>query len=94
MSELTEHILYRVRITGKHLLVPRMKRYYNGQEETRRPFELRIIRYIDEGEYYLFECDEDGTEFTDTWHATVAEAMDQAEYNWDVRKEDWVKEPE
>jgi len=88
MSESTQHTLYRAPLTENHLLVPRLRSYLNGVEVTKRPFELRIVRY-DADEIYLFECDEQGVEFTDTLDENLAEAMRMAEYYWGVSKETW-----
>ena len=43
---------------------------------------LAICQYKPEGGYYLFYCNNDWVEFADTWHETVDDAKDQAEYEY------------
>jgi hypothetical protein len=38
---------------------------------------------------YLLYCDENGKEFTDTYHASVDEALKQAEWEFDVSPGSW-----
>lgn len=91
MSESIQHTLFRAPLLETHLIVPRLRRYINGIEVTKRPFELRLVSYDNDEDVYLFECDEQGVEFSDTFHENLAEAMRMAEYYWGVRTEDWIK---
>jgi len=50
---------------------------------------LRIVKYIDDPGYYLLYCDEHGQELTDTYHESLADAMTQAEWEFQVRAHDW-----
>ena len=49
---------------------------------------LEIARNGSDGGYYLFHVCADGSG-TDTWHATLEEALDQAEAEFGVTTEDW-----
>ena len=44
-----------------------------------------------EGEdtYYLFGCDAEWNSVTDTWHATLEEAPDQAEFEYEGVSQTW-----
>ncbi len=57
------------------------------------PVELRIVKYdvADRG-YYLYYCDRFGTEMTYTYHDSVEEAMAQAEWEFNVKKDEWQNE--
>ncbi len=53
------------------------------------PFVSLEIGKYDGTDYYLFHVTIDG-ENTDTWHASVEDAMDQAEFEFGVKPEEWV----
>jgi len=80
------HLLPRHRPTGK-------TRHYFGTPDNRVeapvPAMLRIVQYDDDAGFYLFYCDEDGTEFTDTLHETVAKAKEQAKFEFNVQSDEW-----
>ena len=50
--------------------------------------ELRIVTV--DGCIYLSMCDENGTEVTDTFHESIGDAMDQAEFSFGVTDGDWT----
>jgi hypothetical protein len=60
-----------------------------SRAEAPLPTMLRIVQYEDSWGFYLFYCDSDGVEFTDTLHETVAAAKDQAEFEFNVRADEW-----
>lgn len=43
---------------------------------------LAICRYKPNNGYYLFYCNDQWREFADTWHETIDEAKDQAEFEY------------
>lgn len=45
-------------------------------------FGLAICQYEGENSFYLFGCDEDWQSITDTWHKTLEDAKDQAEFEY------------
>ena len=49
---------------------------------------LEIARNGENGGYYLFHISADGSR-TDTWHGSVEDALDAAEEEYGVRREDW-----
>ena len=61
-----------------------------------RPFppfvELEIASYPQEQGCYLFHICADG-QGADTWHQSVGEAVDQAEWEFGVRPDEWIVSP-
>jgi hypothetical protein len=49
---------------------------------------LEIAQHPRGKECYLFHVCENGM-LADTWHRTIGEAMDQAEWEFGVRKDEW-----
>jgi hypothetical protein len=50
---------------------------------------LRIVQYDGDPGYLLLHFDKDGREGADTWHATLDDAMAQANWEFQVNPEDW-----
>jgi hypothetical protein len=84
-------LLYSVKLElqGKHKPTGNT-RHFGGGALLPDPVELRIIQYADDPGFYLFYCDENGKEQTDTYHDSVEGAMDQAEWELNVQPEDWT----
>ena len=53
------------------------------------PTELHIVQYEFDAGYYLFYCDESGTEITDTYHESLEKAMAQAEWEFGTKNDEW-----
>ncbi len=64
-------------------------RHYLGTCELPPPSELRIVQYTEDPGYYLLYFDEEGEELTDTYHDTLSQAMEQAEWEFGVRPDEW-----
>ncbi|MDY7094506.1 MAG: hypothetical protein SX243_16160 [Acidobacteriota bacterium] len=64
-------------------------RHSLGASELPPPTELRIVQYTEDPGYYLLYFDDQGEELTDTYHDSLNEAMEQAEWEFGVRPEDW-----
>ena len=45
--------------------------------------DLRSVEYEGDPYFYLFGCDEEWSNITDTWHQTVDEAIAQAEFEYE-----------
>jgi hypothetical protein len=58
------------------------------------PSSLAIASYPGEDGYYLFYLDPSGEELTDTFHDSVDAAMQQAEWEFGVRPEEWQRDHE
>lgn len=52
-------------------------------------FSLAIVCYTDAHGFYLLYFDAEGREMTDTFHATIEEAMTQAKWEYEVAPSDW-----
>ena len=52
---------------------------------------LAICKYDNEDGYYLFGCDLNWESVTDTWHETVEDAIEQAEWEYGDLSGAWVK---
>ncbi len=50
---------------------------------------LAICQYEGESCYYLFGCDLEWNSVTDTWHQTLEEAKEQAEFEYEGVSETW-----
>jgi len=50
---------------------------------------LAICRYEGEEAYYLFGCDTEWNTITDTWHETLEDALEQAEFEYEGISETW-----
>ena len=85
-----ETILFSVKLNEFHKENSTSRRYIGGVLCKKRPWELRIIRYSSHKSVYLIEYDENGEEIIDTFHDDTGEAMKQAEFDWSVKKSDWI----
>lgn len=55
------------------------------------PAGLAICRDSKGGGFYLFGCDADWNAVTDSWHQTLEDALDQAEYEHPDIGERWIR---
>lgn len=51
---------------------------------------LAICQYPDDDAVYLFGCDADWNNITDTWHQTVDDAKHQAEFEYQGVSDTWT----
>jgi hypothetical protein len=49
------------------------------------------VRYEGQDGFFLLYCDESGEEMTDTWHRTLDDALDQAEFEFTVQRHEWER---
>ncbi|MBM4018279.1 MAG: hypothetical protein FJ288_08130 [Planctomycetes bacterium] len=50
---------------------------------------LAICQYEGETAYYLFGCDPEWNTVTDTWHESLEDALEQAEFEYEGVSETW-----
>ena len=85
-------IIKRVKLQPHHLNPGRTRHTLrDGNEATPFPpfTSLEIAQYPgDQGYYLLHICDEHLS--TDTWHETLEDALHQAEWEFEVRPEEWT----
>ena len=62
-----------------------------GEEVAEPAASLQIVKHPGDRGYYLLYFDENGREFTDTYHDTLQGAMSQAEWEYRVRPEEWER---
>ncbi len=51
---------------------------------------LAVCQYAGDQAFYLFGCDPDWQSLTDTWHQTLEEAQQQAEFEYEGVSKTWV----
>ncbi len=51
---------------------------------------LAICQYAGEEAFYLFGCDADWQNVTDTWHQTLDDAQHQAEFEYEGVSKTWI----
>jgi hypothetical protein len=81
-------LLRRVRLTPHHASTGKT-RHFRGGIALSLPAELTIVKYPNDPGYYLLHFDEAGQEMTDTYHENLASAIEQAEWEFNIRPEDW-----
>ena len=81
-------VLQRVVLTTSHRPTGKT-RHRRGEELIPPPAQLAIVRYRTDPGYYLLYLDERGEELTDTYHETVEKAMDQADWEFGVKPDEW-----
>jgi hypothetical protein len=64
-------------------------RHRVGAEEMGSARALAICRYPGDEGYYLFRCDSDWKTLADTWHLSLEEAQQQAEFEYEGIGENW-----
>jgi hypothetical protein len=86
-------VIKRVVLNEHHLRLGRTKHTLHDTQGIREfpPFvSLEIAQYQGETGYYLLHLCETG-QGTDSWHPSLDDALHQAEYEFDVRKEEWTE---
>ncbi|OQP51154.1 hypothetical protein A4H97_03370 [Niastella yeongjuensis] len=76
-------------LTSNHSKTNNTKHYVGGQLLTDIRI-LAICKYEDAPGYYLFYCGADWNEFTDTYHDSIEDAIDQAEFEFANTHSDWI----
>jgi hypothetical protein len=51
---------------------------------------LAICQYDGESAFYLFGCDADWNSLSDTWHETLEDAKEQAEFEYEETSQTWL----
>jgi hypothetical protein len=52
---------------------------------------LAICQYPPDDAFYVFGCDSNRSSITDTWHQTVQEAKEQAEFEYEGVTRTWIQ---
>ncbi|MCV6637169.1 hypothetical protein [Candidatus Albibeggiatoa sp. nov. NOAA] len=84
-------LLFQVKLNPLcHQSTGNAKHFRNG-ELCSTPHELKIIQYNGNDDFYLFYCGIDGIEFTDAYHDSIESALEQAEWEFNIKPSDWNK---
>lgn len=81
-------IVRRIQLRPSHASTGKTRHYF-GTEPLSSPSELRIVIYQGDPGYYLFYCNSTGDVLTDTYHDKLSGAVDQAEWEFNVKDNEW-----
>ncbi len=84
----TEIILTQAVLTDRHIPTGRTVHRIGGNVVP-PPAALQIARYEGDPGFYLFYCSATGEVVTDTYHETLDAALDQAEFEFGIRRSEW-----
>ncbi len=84
----TEIILKQAVLTDRHIPTGRTVHRIGGNVVP-PPAALQIARYEGDPGFYLFYCSATGEVVTDTYHETLDAALDQAEFEFGIRRSEW-----
>ena len=84
-----EVVLSRLKLGPKHVRTGRTK-HRSGSMELPAPAALRISQYPGDAGFYLLHLSADGDEITDTYHPTLGDALEQANWEFGADTDDWV----
>ena len=80
------------RLTAKVRSLPGVTSHHVAKEggvvPCEEPATLEVVEQ--DGAFFLFRKDEDGNCLSDTWHLTLEEAQEQAEFEFGVAKDEWT----
>ena len=57
------------------------------------PVPSYVVIEEQDGAFYLFRYTEEGACIADTWHLSIEEAKNQAEFEYEIRDNDWFEWP-
>ena len=63
--------------------------HYVFGEPVEQIYGLQIVSYPDDSGYYLLYLDKNGQEITDTYHDTIESAIDQATFEFRLKRSEW-----
>ena len=81
-------VLRRVVLADRHQPTGRTV-HRHGTNVLPTPSELRIVQIPGDAGFYLFYCNSEGNELTDTYHETLGGALEQARWEFEVLPDDW-----
>lgn len=84
-----ERIIAHVQLEPKHNVTHQVTHYRNGIQ-LGKPSVLKIIQFPEDPGFYLIYLDKQGSEMTDTYHDTLPDALEQASFEFQVEKQDWI----
>ena len=85
-------VIYYTKLDGRHTRTNNTEHYVGGQI-LQDIYGLAICKYDQEEGFYLFYCDHNWSAITDTYHDTVEDAKDQAEFEFTNTSSTWKDMP-
>jgi hypothetical protein len=76
-------------LESKHIKTGNTEHWVGGQP-IKEIYGLSICKYESDNGYYLFYCDKNWETITDTYHDTVEDAKDQAEFEFANTIDSWT----
>jgi hypothetical protein len=64
-------------------------RHYAGDGLLPPPAILQIVQFSGDAGFYLLYLNENGEEMTDTYHDSLIGTLDQAEFEFSVKADEW-----
>ena len=92
MSNAGEQIRYRIRLRNDHRPTGNTTHTVHGSV-VKPPYELRIVQFDGDPGFYLIHFSQNEEEIADTYHDSYGQAMDQAEFEFGIKQEDWTQCP-
>lgn len=86
---MAEYIILRQVRLGQGHQPTHKTRHYQGDKMVPAPHTLKIVQYPHDSGYYLLHFDEHDQELTDTFHNSIADAMEQATWEFHIQPSDW-----
>jgi hypothetical protein len=83
-------VLEFLELNERHIPTANTK-HYKDDELIQNFVGLAICQYDDDPGYYLFYCDDNWVEKADTYHDSIEDSKDQAEFEFERTINDWVK---
>lgn len=87
---MNDETIYREIDLGKKHKPTGFTKHYRGEGLLPMPAQLKIVQYSGDSGYLLLYLDKDGNEMTDTYHETLDEALEQANFEFGIREKEWT----
>jgi len=88
MSDVSEKLVRWVRLRENHVPTGRTSHKVDGQT-VETASELRVMPFSADQGFYLMHFNADGDELTDTYHESLDEALEQANFEFGVTPDEW-----
>ena len=82
------NIIKTIKLKSYHQSTGNTHHYRSGQELTNIR-QLKIVQIEPEKGFYLLYFDEKDNELTDTLHSTLEDAFKQAEFEFNIKPDEW-----
>ncbi len=86
---MNDYVILKSIVLGPHHLATGKTQHYQKEQELPPASTLKIATYEDTEGFYLLYLDANGNELTDTFHDTIEEAFSQAEWEYNVKPDEW-----